>query len=62
MLPNVAFDAADLAAKDRAHLIHPWVDLGLVKDQEPLIVSAAAATSSASTMATVCSASASSSS
>ena len=41
MLPNVAFDAADLAAKDRAHLIHPWVDLGLVKDQEPLIVSAA---------------------
>jgi adenosylmethionine-8-amino-7-oxononanoate aminotransferase len=41
MSSNLAFDAADLAAKDRAHLIHPWVDLGLVKDTEPLIVSAA---------------------
>ncbi len=36
MLPNVVFDAADLAAKDRAHLIHPSVDLGLTKEANPL--------------------------
>lgn len=41
MLPNIALDAAELTAKDRAHLIHPWVDLGLTKDTDPLIISAA---------------------
>ena len=35
---NFGFDAADLTAKDRDHMIHPWVDLGLVKSREPLIV------------------------
>ncbi|HEY4165067.1 MAG TPA: aminotransferase [Dongiaceae bacterium] len=35
---NFAFDSEDLAAKDRDHMIHPWVDLGLVKSREPLIV------------------------
>jgi adenosylmethionine-8-amino-7-oxononanoate aminotransferase len=35
---NFAFNAEDLAAKDRDHMIHPWVDLGLVKSREPLIV------------------------
>jgi adenosylmethionine-8-amino-7-oxononanoate aminotransferase len=35
---NFGYDAEALTAKDRAHMIHPWVDLGLVKDKEPLIV------------------------
>jgi putrescine aminotransferase len=35
---NFGFDLADLTAKDRDHMIHPWVDLGLVKSRDPLIV------------------------
>jgi len=35
---NFGYDVADLTAKDRDHMIHPWVDLGLVKSREPLIV------------------------
>ena len=35
---NFGFDHRDLVAKDRDHMIHPWVDLGLVKSREPLIV------------------------
>jgi adenosylmethionine-8-amino-7-oxononanoate aminotransferase len=35
---NFGFDHQDLVAKDRDHMIHPWVDLGLVKSREPLIV------------------------
>lgn len=35
---NFAFDFNALAAKDRDHMIHPWVDLGLTKTREPLIV------------------------
>ena len=35
---NFGFNHADLVAKDRDHMIHPWVDLGLVKSREPLIV------------------------
>jgi adenosylmethionine-8-amino-7-oxononanoate aminotransferase len=35
---NFGFDHADLVAKDRDHMIHPWVDLSLVKSREPLIV------------------------
>lgn len=41
MTSNFGFDAIDLATKDRAHLIHPWVDLGTVKEREPLIVAQA---------------------
>ncbi len=40
-LENFAYDVADLAAKDRAHMIHPWVDLGLVKSSDPLIIAEA---------------------
>ena len=35
---NFGFNHQDLVAKDRDHMIHPWVDLGLVKSREPLIV------------------------
>jgi adenosylmethionine-8-amino-7-oxononanoate aminotransferase len=35
---NFGFNHDDLVAKDRDHMIHPWVDLGLVKSREPLIV------------------------
>lgn len=35
---NFAYDIADLTAKDRDHMIHPWVDLGTVQSREPLIV------------------------
>jgi putrescine aminotransferase len=35
---NFGFDHEDLVAKDRDHMIHPWVDLGLVRSREPLIV------------------------
>lgn len=38
---NFGFNATDLAAKDRDHLIHPWVDLGTVKEREPLIIAQA---------------------
>jgi adenosylmethionine-8-amino-7-oxononanoate aminotransferase len=34
---NLPFDTADLTARDRAHIIHPWIDLGTAKTQELLI-------------------------
>jgi putrescine aminotransferase len=40
-LENFSYDVADLAAKDKAHMIHPWVDLGLVKSSDPLIIAEA---------------------
>jgi adenosylmethionine-8-amino-7-oxononanoate aminotransferase len=36
--PNFGFDFDALAARDHEHMIHPWVDLGLAKTREPLIV------------------------
>ncbi|MDQ7247978.1 aminotransferase [Dongia sedimenti] len=35
---NFGFDFDALAEKDRDHMIHPWVDLGLTRTREPLIV------------------------
>jgi adenosylmethionine-8-amino-7-oxononanoate aminotransferase len=38
MLTNQKYDTADLRAKDRAHIIHPWIDLGTAKTREPLLI------------------------
>lgn len=34
---NLPYDTADLAERDRAHIIHPFIDLGTAKTQELLI-------------------------
>jgi adenosylmethionine-8-amino-7-oxononanoate aminotransferase len=38
MLTNQKYDTADLQEKDRAHLVHPWIDLGTAKTREPLVI------------------------
>jgi adenosylmethionine-8-amino-7-oxononanoate aminotransferase len=38
MLANFKYDTSGLRAKDRAHIIHPWIDLGTARTREPLIV------------------------
>ncbi|HLB44895.1 MAG TPA: aminotransferase class III-fold pyridoxal phosphate-dependent enzyme, partial [Candidatus Limnocylindrales bacterium] len=41
MRSNLRYDAAALRAKDRAHIIHPWIDLGTARTREPLVVAEA---------------------
>jgi adenosylmethionine-8-amino-7-oxononanoate aminotransferase len=38
MLTNQKYDTADLREKDRAHIIHPWIDLGTAKTREPMVI------------------------
>ena len=41
MRSNLGYDSAALRAKDRAHIIHPWIDLGTATTREPLVVTEA---------------------
>jgi adenosylmethionine-8-amino-7-oxononanoate aminotransferase len=41
MKSNLKYDTQDLWAKDRDHIIHPWIDLGTARTREPLIVAEA---------------------
>ncbi|MEX0696137.1 MAG: aminotransferase [Dongiaceae bacterium] len=41
MARNLRYDTAALRAKDRAHIIHPWIDLGTATTREPLVVAEA---------------------
>jgi putrescine---pyruvate transaminase len=34
---NLPYDTAELTERDRAHIIHPWIDLGTAKTQDLLI-------------------------
>jgi len=42
MLSNMRYDTEALWAKDRDHIIHPWVDLGTAKTRQPLIITESA--------------------
>ena len=41
MRSNLRYDSASLRAKDRAHIIHPWIDLGTARTRAPLVVAEA---------------------
>ncbi len=41
MRSNLRYDSAALRAEDRAHIIHPWIDLGTATTREPLVVAEA---------------------
>jgi putrescine---pyruvate transaminase len=38
MLNNLPYDTESLWAKDRDHIIHPWIDLGTAKSRRPLVI------------------------
>jgi adenosylmethionine-8-amino-7-oxononanoate aminotransferase len=38
MLSNMRYDLDDLWAKDRDHIIHPWIDLGTARTRQPLVI------------------------
>src|SRR5262245_26147019 len=38
MLNNLPYDTESLWAKDRDHIIHPWIDLGTAKTRRPLVI------------------------
>src|SRR5215475_7645361 len=42
MLSNMRYDTEALWAKDRDHIIHPWIDLGTAKTRQPLIITESA--------------------
>src|SRR5215468_9817025 len=42
MLSNMRYDTEALWAKDREHIIHPWIDLGTAKTRQPLIIAESA--------------------
>jgi len=42
MLSNMRYDTEALWAKDRDHIIHPWIDLGTAKTRQPLIIAESA--------------------
>ena len=38
MLTNQKYDTADLQEKDRAHIIHPWMDCATAKTRAPMVI------------------------